>query len=114
MKQEKSITLSIEISENLITNTLESAKSTYWADVIEYDISGMLLGKENAIIIDESGGDGGAIETHVVTRAMIIDALGILAKKYPKHFADILAENGDMHTGDLLIQVAIFGEEKYC
>jgi len=36
--------------------------------------------------------------------------LQILAEKYPKHWADFLAENEDATTGDVFLQLALFGD----
>lgn len=40
-------------------------------------------------------------------------AVGIMAEKFPQQFAAIMEENYDRVTGDLLVQLAIFGEDKY-
>lgn len=39
--------------------------------------------------------------------------LQIMAKKYPNHYKDILADNTDATTGDVLLQLALFGELIY-
>lgn len=36
--------------------------------------------------------------------------LGIMADKYPNHFGDLLSENDDADTHDVLLQCALFGE----
>lgn len=45
-------------------------------------------------------------------------AVQVILEKYPNHLGAVLGgyENGnaDQHTGDLLLQCAVFGEEKYC
>jgi hypothetical protein len=39
--------------------------------------------------------------------------LQVLATKYPHHFADIVVDNSDCTTGDVLVQCALFGEIVY-
>lgn len=48
-----------------------------------------------------------------LTLARLRHGLQVMATKYPRHFADILAENDDATTGDVLLQCAIFGELVY-
>lgn len=55
---------------------------------------------------DEIGG----AKTWVLDRAAIERGLVVIATKYPKHFADMLTENGDATTGDVLLQCCLFGE----
>lgn len=39
--------------------------------------------------------------------------LDIMARDFPKHFGDIISENDDAITADVLVQCGIFGEVKY-
>jgi hypothetical protein len=39
--------------------------------------------------------------------------LKLMAEKYPKHWGDFLAENEDAATGDVFVQLCLFGEVKY-
>jgi len=39
--------------------------------------------------------------------------LTVMAKKYPKHFADFLQEDYDETTGDVFLQCCIYGEIIY-
>ncbi len=34
----------------------------------------------------------------------------LLAEKYPKHYADFISENEDAITGDVFLQLSLFGE----
>ena len=36
--------------------------------------------------------------------------LGVMATKYPTHFADMVSHGGDATTGDVLLQCCLFGE----
>ncbi len=46
----------------------------------------------------------------LLDRAAIDRSIQLLAKKYPKHYADFVAENEDAITGDVFLQLALFGE----
>lgn len=39
--------------------------------------------------------------------------LNVMATKYPKHFADFMAENEDAITGDVFFQCCVFGDAIY-
>jgi len=39
--------------------------------------------------------------------------IAIMAKKYPKHFADLMVEDGDATTSDVLLQCCVFGDAIY-
>jgi hypothetical protein len=36
-----------------------------------------------------------------------------MADKYPRHIADILSENDDATTGDVFLQLCLFGDVVY-
>lgn len=40
-------------------------------------------------------------------------ALTIMAEKYPRHLSDLLMQNDDATTADVLIQLACFGDIVY-
>jgi len=48
-----------------------------------------------------------------LTREALFKGAQIMAEKYPRHFADMVAEEEDADTGDCLLQCALFGEEIY-
>jgi hypothetical protein len=43
-------------------------------------------------------------------RASIKKGLQVMAEKYPKHFANVVAETEDGDTGDVFLQCCLFGE----
>lgn len=49
----------------------------------------------------------------VLDREAIVRGLGVMAEKYPRHFADIIKEEGDAETGDVLLQCCLLGEIVY-
>ena len=44
---------------------------------------------------------------------LIARGLDVLASCYPRHFADLVNENGDSITADVLLQCSVFGELIY-
>lgn len=46
-------------------------------------------------------------------RRTIEEGLAVMAKKYPKHFGDLISENDDADTGDVFMQCCVFGEIVY-
>ena len=36
-----------------------------------------------------------------------------MKKEYPSHYADLVEENDDAETGDIWLQLAVFGEVIY-
>lgn len=59
-------------------------------------------------LTEEDGGKKMAIGISHIKKG-----LQLMADNFPKHFGDVIAENEDSHTADLLLQLACFGEEKY-
>lgn len=41
------------------------------------------------------------------------EGLGVMAKKYPRHFANWLSENDDAETGDVFLQCCVLGDIVY-
>jgi hypothetical protein len=74
------------------------------------------VGQRNATaLVNESDGprDGKGDGHHELTGAKVRAGLQVLATKYPHHFADIVGDNSDCTTGDVLVQCALFGEIVY-
>lgn len=61
-------------------------------------------------IIDTESGDNGR---YLLDRAALERGLKVMAEKYPRHWADFIAENEDATTGDVFLQCALFGEVVY-
>jgi hypothetical protein len=55
----------------------------------------------------------GAGKSVLIDKAAIQEALQIMADKYPWHWENIVKENEDSETGDVLIQLAAFKEIVY-
>jgi hypothetical protein len=121
--------VTIEIADEKIADVLDAAHIVYWGDYADAGwaqacgavMEGhkahlyLLSHKEASISIEEE-------ETHDEAQTSrlfklnadgIEKALTIIADKWPWHLKAILAGEGDAETGDVLVQVAIFGDIIY-
>lgn len=63
--------------------------------------------------------DGGSLliqaddQYRVLDEAAMIKGLNLMAKNYPKHFEDFMNEDYDANTGDVFLQLSLFGEIVY-
>jgi hypothetical protein len=57
--------------------------------------------------------DEGDIDEHRLDLPAIQRGIQLMAKDYPEHLCDILNENEDAITGDILIQLSLLGEVRY-
>lgn len=62
---------------------------------------------------DASGETPSKRRVRWIKPARIKRAVQLMADKYPHHFADMMAGNGDQTTGDVLIQLAVFRDVIY-
>jgi hypothetical protein len=110
-----SSTTQVNVPDELIINALESADIGYWADVPRgADHEKLLNGAATAIVHESEGShDGKGDGRHELTGAKVRVGLQVLATKYPHHFADLVGNNSDCTTGDVLVQCALFGEIVY-
>ena len=65
------------------------------------------------ISYDDGDGEGDANASMTIDRQALETGLTDLKDKYPKHFADLLANNEDAETADVLLQVIALGEVVY-
>lgn len=107
--------ITIEVPDQRIADCLEAANSSEWAKIIRYpeNMLPVVQGTVTAVI-EEWADEDECIERHTLNSIKIRQGIATLATNYPHKFRDIIAEDCDMYTGDLLIQCALFGEEKYC
>jgi hypothetical protein len=70
------------------------------------------VNKGGAVILSEFY-DEVEIDEHRLDLPAIKHGLQLMAKDYPEHLCDILNENEDAITGDILIQLAVLGEVRY-
>jgi len=113
-------TMTIEISEDNLFSHITAAiegGSNYWARI---DVGAHQLGWANYFtasftIHEESDETKVAIngKLYRLSIAKLIKGLAVLRDKYPHHFCDIIKEDGDATTGDVLVQCALFGDIVY-
>lgn len=106
--------MAVTVPHQTVKDTLISAfegGSNYWY----FDLA--RLKKAKTPYISEDCADGGFTlkscehddKEYKVTPADYEKALGIMASKHPVHYANMINENGDAETGDVLLQILCFG-----
>lgn len=61
------------------------------------------------VFSDREEGDNPKRKRYTLTLRKMIKGLQLMAQKYPKHFADVTGETGDADTGDVFLQLSLFG-----
>lgn len=100
--------VTLDIDDDIIRDAVGSANIDYWTRQARWSNRAELK-----LRLVETEPDKGSDGVCCLSREDFERALVILATKYPHHFKDLIARTGDMYTGDILIQCAAFGEEKY-
>lgn len=108
----------VEIDNDTITSLLSSMRySHYWCEnANEFDYIAVQQkitdgGTHTAKEYDES--DGKIIGRYPVSLKTLKKGLQLMATTQPEHFADIVSENDDATTADVLLQLTTLGEIKY-
>jgi hypothetical protein len=115
------IKFDIEVDDNIINSLLISAVESgsygidQWAHAERRPNSGTgdNLYRGMTVFEDESHEEGKPPVVCVMTDETIAKGLQVMAEKYPKHFSNIVSDNHDAITADVLIQCAMFGELIY-
>jgi hypothetical protein len=120
--------LTLDVSLEVLASTLCSGLeggSGYWARLTEYTPPAEMTFRidEGQIFrhIDYPMNEGGAVtlrdveegKDHRLDLPALKRGAAVMAVKYPRHFADMIGENGDATTGDILVQCAVFGDVVY-
>lgn len=90
--------ITIKIDPQLVKDVVESAGIGYWASE---DEKGRIVDHENNC------------KKYRLTEAKIKRGLELMPTLAPNAFADILMDNTDAFTGDVLVQLALFGKVLY-
>lgn len=107
----------------------------YWAKIVDYKKPEEIVDLGKSFEFRENGkkvifkyvhyplSKGGAViiadkedeteQEYFIDLENIERGLKLMQEKYPRHFADFISENYDAITGDVLIQLAVFGEIVY-
>lgn len=113
------VTLSADKLQNALVSAFEGGRS-YSSDWLK----GVAIAKEptrTCVYNSDVPFFGGALTVELydigevplhreVTLETLQDAVRILAEKYPHHATDLLGETGDVITGLVLVQCAVFGD----
>lgn len=107
--------ITVKVNDELVANALDSADIGYWARVPQGcgDHKKLLDGKATATVEEFDESTGETTKTHTLTGEKVRIGLSIMAEKYPRHFQDVVADNADAETGDVLVQLSLFGEIVY-
>ena len=65
------------------------------------------------IITTEAAGDEGDKTEYRLDRAALRRGIDVMAKRYLRHFANVVSEDDDAETGDVFLQCCLFGEIVY-
>lgn len=81
-------------------------------DYIKYPHLSYPINEGGALIISvkEEVDEDMAGKTFILNLKSIQKGLRLLAAKYPHHFEDLVTQDGDATTGDVFLQLCIFGE----
>lgn len=122
------ITVPVEIPNRMIRDVLETANehSGYWAQVTSqshqiprFELLEKILDGDGWIEygeVDESKPFGPlevGEERYRLDLESVRKGMKLVAEKYPRHFADIMNDNHDATTGDVLLQCCLLGEIVY-
>ncbi len=101
--------LSIELPDQRIRDTVENAlygAINYWCDKAEWDPKTLKLR-----VLESKHASGEATSKwHTCDWEK---GLALMAEKSPSHLGDLLAENDDASTADVLVQYAALGSVVY-
>lgn len=103
--------------EDLLVTAFEGG-SNYWISKVRWksakrDAYEAAFDDGVSIYISAERGDPRSGEKYRLNLSNMRRGLQLMADKYPRHMADILAENDDATTADVFLQLSLFGEVVY-
>ena len=87
---------------------IERAADTIESKALPYHSDALLAGARLSLTVFDDEEASYPLDLHDCAAGLVT-----MSTKYPKHFADFLAENEDATTADVFIQCCIFGELIY-
>ena len=109
----------------LLINAWEGG-SAYWARAKKLHANGLKQGKDYTYqhelpfidgcsidLMDASGNGDHKGQDWTLTKEKLQNGFKAMAEKYPHHFKNFIEENDDAETGDVFLQVSLFGEIVY-
>lgn len=87
----------------------------YWADVLRWRVPTInppadTTDPSDRIVCDIRDRDTGEVFS---LQGKWSAALALMAQRYPRRFTEVQTESFDANTGDVLVQLAAFGELRY-
>lgn len=131
------VTIEVEITDGMIYNLLCCALeggSNYWYQIKGYkepahpmpnEMGGQIFKHLDyptspdggLYIYDSVDGEGGGIfdekHTFLLDKKALEHGIELMAREYPERLKEVLEENEDADTGDLFLQLCVFGEVIY-
>jgi len=92
-------------------NTPSEPRSVYGSKTIHKYVDYPLTGGAIKLTIQDD--EDAQTDPYIIDGDAISRGLNIMAKKYPRHFANFIQEQEDAETGDVFVQCCIFGEIVY-
>jgi hypothetical protein len=108
------LTATITIADDKLIDMLEDAGIRYWGLYASHKaIKEMVGGGRPCVVIEAEDQKKDALNVkHDLTVGKLQAAIGIIAEKWPHHMSSICGDY-DAETGDVLVQVALFGDIVY-
>ena len=99
------------VNPQLVINALDSADIGYWlGKLIEgAQNEDVMAGTDHAMLTT----DDEPAKVLTLDRAAVLAGIEVMAARFPRHFANLITDNSDAETGDVLIQCALFGDIIY-
>lgn len=99
----------LDVPDDVLCAVVEGAHIRYWARDVRFSPSALLL-----VLREREGDDGDAITEPIRVDAAGFElALARMAAMAPAQFGRLIAGDWDADTGDVLVQLACFGDVKY-
>lgn len=99
--------ITIEIGVGVIRNLIDISSCRYWADEIAFEPKRMRLH-----VIESGDNETNPLEV-LLNKAALKAGLALMAVKEPRAFASVLDGSYSPNTGDMFVQMCVFGEIKY-
>lgn len=119
MKKKSDIIVPVAISQERLLDYVERANYSYWGVTASWDpktLTLVVVENDDLRETEDRSIQDWEWDPKDEKRATLDDfvrGLVLMSEKYFHHFADIVTDKGDMYTGDLLVQLAMYKKEKY-
>ncbi len=104
--------ITIEVDLKTVVNCIGAGHIGYWAQTIAWNGAHSAKTGDVRLVIEENY-DRTSRVMHRLGQGDFERGIALMAKTYPHHFADLVGGTCDSITGDILIQMTVFGEIKY-